>query len=106
MNEVQARMNDMKQLLDYYQGANSGGSISSVRDLKIANKAGTASRNTPGVALGTMLCPKCGKFKKSRRASCCAPGGAWENNCGGVGNRKFDHSWLEGAEACKCKSKV
>ena len=49
------------------------------------------------------MCPKCGTFAKSGRASCCAPGGAWYNNCGGAGDRKADHSWLEGMTACKRK---
>jgi len=49
----------------------------------------------------TMACPKCGKFKKSDRVSCCAPGGAWFDNCGGAGNRNVEHRWFEGVEACK-----
>ena len=49
------------------------------------------------------MCPKCGTFAKSGRASCCAPGGAWYNNCGGAGERKADHSWLEGMTTCKRK---
>merc|ERR1719174_2628569 len=40
-------------------------------------------------------------FKKSSRVSCCAPGGDWYKNCGGVGNKHVDHSWSEGAQACK-----
>merc|ERR1712087_206325 len=46
-------------------------------------------------------CPKCGQFKKSGRASCCAPGGAWFKNCGAAGNNKVAHKWTEGANACK-----
>ena len=54
-----------------------------------------------------MKCPKCGKFKKSGRVSCCAPGGAWYNNCGGVSSsRDVDHRWFEGVEACKSKLNV
>ena len=53
-----------------------------------------------------MTCPKCGTFKKSGRVSCCAPGGAWYKNCGGVGNRNADHRWFEGIEACKRKCKA
>merc|ERR1712025_1365862 len=49
-------------------------------------------------------CPNCGIFKKSGRASCCAPGGAWYKNCGGTGNNKLDHSWIEGVEACEFAS--
>ena len=50
-------------------------------------------------------CPKCGTFAKSGRVSCCAPGGAWYKNCGGAVNRNADHSWFEGAQACKRKLK-
>ena len=54
----------------------------------------------------TVTCPKCGTFLKSGRASCCAPDGAWYNNCGGVSNRIVYHMWSEGVEACKRKFKV
>merc|ERR1711937_749078 len=57
-----------------------------------------ASVSTPAIA---STCPKCGTFRKSGRASCCAPGGTWYKNCGGVGDRNVDHSWLEGVEICK-----
>ena len=53
-----------------------------------------------------MVCIKCATFKKSGRASCCAPGGAWHKSCGGTGNRNADHRWFEGTEACKRKSKA
>merc|ERR1719163_2176267 len=46
-------------------------------------------------------CPKCGKFKKSGRASCCAPGGTWFKNCGSAGNTKVNYKWTDGANACK-----
>ena len=62
--------------------------------------------STPRVASGIMMCPNCGTFKRSGRVSCCAPGGAWYKNCGDAGSRKSDHSWFEGVEACKCKSRV
>merc|ERR1712224_652194 len=39
--------------------------------------------------------------KKSGRASCCAPGGAWYKNCGAAGNSNVDHMWFEGVRACK-----
>ena len=54
----------------------------------------------------TVTCLKCGTFKKSGRVSCCAPDGAWDKNCGGVGNKRVGHSWSEGAQACKCKSNI
>ena len=53
-----------------------------------------------------MTCPKCGIFEKTGKTSCCAPGGAWYKNCGGVSNRNADHRWFEGVEACKRKSKL
>ena len=53
-----------------------------------------------------MTCPKCGMFKRSGIVSCCAPGGAWFENCGVAGNRKMDHKWVEGVKACECKCKV
>merc|ERR1719201_1228568 len=53
-----------------------------------------------------MACAKCGTFKKSGRASCCAPGGAWFQQCGGAGKKNVDHTWFEGAKLCKCKSKA
>ena len=51
----------------------------------------------------TITCPKCGTFRKSGRASCCAPGGAWYKNCGGRGSKSVDHRWSEGVKACKRK---
>ena len=56
--------------------------------------------------LSTITCSKCGTFGKSGRVSCCAPGGAWYKNCGGVANKNVDHSWFEGTEACKRKSEA
>ena len=53
-----------------------------------------------------MECLKCGTFAKSGRVSCCAPGGAWYKNCGGVANKDVDHRWFEGVEACKRKCNV
>merc|ERR1711907_524176 len=48
-----------------------------------------------------LTCPKCGKFKKSGRPSCCAPGGAWFKDCGAAGNTKVNYKWTDGANACK-----
>ena len=53
----------------------------------------------------TLACPKCDTFEKSGRVSCCAPGGAWYNSCGGAGNKNVKHRWFEGLDACKRKSK-
>ena len=46
-------------------------------------------------------CPRCGTINKSGKRSCCARGGAWFRNCGDAGNTKFDHTWVEGIQACK-----
>ena len=51
----------------------------------------------------TRMCPICGTFKKSGRVSCCAPGGAWYQKCGGTGSRSVEHTWIEGTEACERK---
>merc|ERR1712032_200909 len=53
-----------------------------------------------------MACPKCGTFKKSGRASCCAPGGAWFQQCGGAGKKNVGHTWFEGAKLCKLATKT
>ena len=55
----------------------------------------TASPTSPSA------CRKCGQFKNFGKASCCALGGAWFNNCGDPGDSKFDHTWYEGIQACK-----
>ena len=51
-------------------------------------------------AKGDNVCAKCGAMKKSGKLSCCARGGAWFKNCGEVDNTKFDHTWVEGIQAC------
>ena len=48
-------------------------------------------------------CSKCGIIKKSGQLSCCARGGAWLNNCGDPGDSSFEHTWIEGIEACESK---
>ena len=53
-----------------------------------------------------ITCSRCGTFRKSGRASCCAPGGAWFKDCGGVDNANVDHMWSEGTKACKRKWKA
>ena len=52
-------------------------------------------------AVDGKVCPKCGINKKSGKRSCCAAGGAWASNCGETGNTDFDHTWLEGRQACE-----
>ena len=49
------------------------------------------------------LCLKCGNIKKSGKRSCCARGGAWFKNCGDAGNAEFEHTWIEGIQACKSR---
>ena len=59
-----------------------------------------ASISNPTTGAGTTLgCPKCGSFTSGKR-SCCAPGGAWFEQCGGPGDSKFEHTWFEGIQAC------
>merc|ERR1712187_598118 len=53
----------------------------------------------------TRTCPKCGKFGKSGKTSCCAPGGTWYKNCGGAANAKVAYTWPQGVKACKNPSK-
>ena len=60
----------------------------------------------PSVAIQTsttarVRCPKCGTTKKSAKRSCCARGGAWFKNCGDSDDSKFDHTWVEGMQACR-----
>ena len=68
----------------------------------IVRKSFTTSISTLKIA-STMTCSKCGTFDKSGRVSCCAPGGAWFKNCGGLGSKNVDHRWSEGVAACERK---
>ena len=57
---------------------------------------------TPSVSVSSSNgCPKCGTTRKSGKRSCCARGGAWFKRCGNVGDSNFDHTWVEGMQACK-----
>ena len=49
-------------------------------------------------------CPKCGSITQSGKRSCCARGGSWFKNCGDAGDSNAGHTWVEGIQACKCKS--
>merc|ERR1719201_3106010 len=51
-------------------------------------------------------CPKCGKFGKSGRVSCCAPGGAWYKKCGSAKNKNVQYKWSQGTDACKKKPRT
>ena len=42
-------------------------------------------------------------FTNAGKLSCCARGGSWFNNCGDAGDKKFEHTWAEGIQACKGK---
>ena len=67
------------------------------------------SISTPSVTsmiVRNRRCPRCGTFRKSGRISCCAPGGAWFMNCGGLGSNNVDHRWSDGVAACKRKFKA
>ena len=37
----------------------------------------------------------------SHKYNCCARGGDWFKNCGDAGDTKFDHTWVEGVQACE-----
>ena len=52
-------------------------------------------------ASGSYVCPKCGTAKKSGVSSCCARGGSWFRSCGDARDTKFNHTWVEGIQACK-----
>ena len=70
------------------------------------NTGGYCARAKPSPTTGAQTpsgCPKCATFKKTGKTSCCAPGGAWSNDCGGPGDSKFGHTWAEGINACKGK---
>ena len=51
------------------------------------------------------VCPKCGTIQKSGKISCCGSGGSWFKKCGGAGDRKLEHTWFEGIQACKARSR-
>ena len=63
-----------------------------------------APTTTSASATGGKRCPKCGKGKKSGKLSCCARGGAWFQKCGDGDDSKFDHTWMEGIQACNSGS--
>ena len=62
--------------------------------------ATTTTTRTSAAAIGSTKCPKCGTVRKSGKLSCCARGGAWFEKCGGAGHSNFDHTWVEGVQAC------
>ena len=46
------------------------------------------------------MCSECTAFKNFGKRSCCAPGGAWFNQCGNHGDPHVSHTWVEGMQAC------
>lgn len=44
------------------------------------------------------VCDKCVPGEEG--LTCCGIGGAWEGTCQSKLERKYDHTWLEGARAC------
>ena len=63
----------------------------------------TPTHATPTANAVSSSCLKCGTSKKSGKRSCCAHGGAWFKNCGDVGDTKFNHTWVEGIQACESR---
>ena len=59
-----------------------------------------AKPTSPSIGL---ICTKCGITNKTGRHSCCARGGAWFKNCGDADDTQFDHTWIQGMQACKSK---
>ena len=52
-------------------------------------------------ASSSAVCAACAPHRASGEPSCCAPGGAWFQNCGKQGDPRFDHTWDEGIKACE-----
>ena len=65
----------------------------------VASKADTCASLTTITAPNNLICPKCGTFKQTGRASCCASGGSWFETCGK--GSQFEHTWGEGEAACR-----
>ena len=51
------------------------------------------------------VCPRCGTIGKSDKMSCCGRGGSWFKSCAGSDHTKLHHTWYEGIQACKARSK-
>ena len=60
----------------------------------------TESFTTKLVSVRRKICPKCGTVRKTTKLSCCARGGAWFRQCGDAGDTNFEHTWIEGIQAC------
>ena len=44
-------------------------------------------------------CPKCARIKTGE-VTCCGQGGSWQGKCGRIGDKRFQHTWVEGEKAC------
>ena len=64
----------------------------------------SAGMEPPTTTVRTVpVCPICGMFKKSGKISCCAPGGAWFENCRKTAGSNIDHTFSDGIQACEGK---
>ena len=66
-----------------------------------ADDISAETSTTKSLNVVSSSCSKCGTLKNSGKQSCCARGGAWFKNCGNDGDAQFDHTWVDGIEACK-----
>ena len=64
----------------------------------ITDSASSSVPEDPGTG---PTCPKCGIIPGTGKRSCCADGGAWLDDCGVVGDSRFEHTWNEGIQACR-----
>merc|ERR1712147_327995 len=61
-----------------------------------------ACENPPATTtVAAATCAVCGTIKKSRKKSCCGPGGSWFKSCGRSGSKRFSHTWYDGIQVCK-----
>ena len=83
-------------------GLNCGGGIdTSVSNVNTRNFTEVPTTTGLSAVRSSNTCPKCGTVKKSGKFSCCARGGAWFKKCGDADDTKWNHTWIEGIEACK-----
>ena len=59
------------------------------------------SSDAPATAAPSNTCSKCATFRRTGKVSCCAPGGAWFDDCGDADETDFGHTWFEGLQACQ-----
>jgi len=71
---------------------------------RVSTTAGAQTSSVTTAPITTVIgrvCPKCGTKKDSGKPSCCVPGGSWFKKCGNAGDSNFEHTWLEGIQACE-----